>query len=179
MADRYSRIIEASRMKKALDNYLLWLNGTADRQVGVGNGKARPATTNLYVKPFGVALNAKQYAQVSGNATYWGNNKTKFTSKKATIDEINAGGTTDESALKLKGFRAARVVHRTGMLETGKVSTSNVTKTKYLNYGGTSTSIPFGTNTVTPNSEAAQFEILKGEYTLDATQRVNWSREKY
>jgi hypothetical protein len=175
MADRYSDILRGSQLKKALDNYLKYLAGETDRQPNIGKGKARPALIALYVRPFGTALATKQFAKVSGDETFWKNNKPKF--KDYTQDELLTG-TPDETSLKLKGFRPARLSYKTNIGTTGTEKTSNVTKMKYLSYGGTSSSAPFG-NKATSVSEGAAFEALKKEFTVNATNKVYWMREKY
>lgn len=175
MADRYSDILRAAQLKKALDNYIKYISAETDRQPNIGKGKARPALKTLYIRPFGTTLVAKQFAQVSGNQTFWDNNKAKFTDY---AQDALATGATPETALKLKGFRAARLSYKTNIDTTGKEKTSNVTKMKYLSYGGTSSSIPFG-NKETSVTESAAFETLKGKFTVNATNKVYWMREKY
>jgi hypothetical protein len=39
MARRYSNIMQAGRLKTALENYTKYISGQGDRQVNVGSGK--------------------------------------------------------------------------------------------------------------------------------------------
>lgn len=177
MADRYSDILRASQLKKALDNYIKYIAGEVDRQPKIGKGKARAKTIPLYVHPFGTELASKQSALVSGPEEFWKSHKPKFTDYTADAI-VTASG---ESSLKLKGFRAARLSYKTGISTTGVEETSNVTKMKYLKYGGTSQSLPFG-NSATKVSESAAFETLKGKFAIpDGSKetKVYWQREKY
>lgn len=173
MADRYSDILQGARLKKALDNYIKYLSGEVDRQPNIGNGTPRPASKTLYVSPFSVSLASKQYAQVSGSEAFWTAHKSKFTGyTKESVD-----GGNGETGLKLKGYRAARVSYRTGIKPTGVAATSNATKMKYLSYGGTSSSAPFGKKST--ETENAAYTDIAAEFEVNATAKTNWSREKY
>lgn len=176
MAKRYSNILQAAKLKTALDNYLAHIS-KGQQQTNVGNGKAKATTTELFVRPFGASLAAKQYAKTSGDSAAWTNGKTNFA--KRTLATLDAG---TETSIKLKGFRAARFVLRTGMKASGTVKTAVATKSKYLDYGGTSVSIPFGQKDATTETESTAFAELKTAYktTLDTVgNRAYWSREKY
>jgi hypothetical protein len=173
MADRYSDILQGARLKKALDNYIKYLSGEVDRQPNIGNGAPRSASKTLYVSPFSVSLATKQYAQVSGSEAFWTGHKTKFTGY--TKESVDAGA--NETGLKLKGYRAARVSYKTNIKPTGVPETSNATKMKYLSYGGTSSSAPFGQKT-TETENAAYTDIAAG-FEANATAKVYWNREKY
>jgi hypothetical protein len=173
MADRYSDILKGARLKKALDNYIKYLSGEVDRQPNIGNGTPRPAGTTLYVSPFATKLATKQYAQVSGSEAFWTANKTKFGTH--TKDSIDGG--SGETALKLKGYRAARVSYKTNIGQKGTPETSNATKMKYLSYGGTYSSAPFGQKTT--ETENAAYTDIAGNFTVNATAKVYWNREKY
>jgi hypothetical protein len=177
MADRYGDILRGARLKVALDNYIKYLSGEVNRQPNIGKGKPRAATTTLYVDPFGTKLAAKQSAQVNGPQEFWNSHKPKFsTYTKDTLD--TKGG---EISLKIKGFRAARASYKTGINPTGVEATSNATKMKYLKYGGTSQSLPFG-QAETFTTESAAFEAIKTAFGVTQTTKaakVYWQREKY
>jgi hypothetical protein len=177
MADRYGDILRGARLKVALDNYIKYLSGEVSRQPNIGKGKPRAENTELYVHPFGTTLASKQSVLVSGNKAFWGTHKSKFANYTADAIVTENG----ETSLKLKGFRAARASYKTGISPTGKEATSNATKMKYLKYGGTSTSIPFG-NSATPKTESAAFDDIKTKFGInkDAKEtKMYWLREKY
>ena len=169
--------MRAAQLKKAYDNYMKYLQGETDRQVNIGKGKARPETTALYVRPFSVELPDSVYAKVSGGKDFWTQQKTNFDTY--TTDTLDTA--TGEDAIKLKGFRPAKLSIKTGINPTGEVKTSNVTKMKYLKYGGTSQSLPFG-NKATITAEGDAFEAIRiktGVAKDSKTTRVYWQREKY
>ncbi len=175
MADRYSDIMRAAQLKKAYDNYMKYLLGETDRQANIGQGTARPALKTLYVVPFGTKLMTNQFAQVSGTETFWTTHKTKFATR--TKDSLKTD-TPVEAGLKLRGFSPARISYKSGINEKGEVKTSNVTKMKYLSYGGKSQSIPFGTKDGTEAEETA-YKALASQFTVDKNNKTYWQREKY
>lgn len=173
--DRYSRIIEASRYKKALDNYIDYVSGLKDRQTKIGEGGARPDRQDLYIKPFGTTLGTKQYAQVSAYDTAWTSHSSKFTGyTKSSLDTAEG-----DSSLKLKGLSPARLSYKSGIASTGTVKTSKVTGLKYLSYGGSSVSVPFGQKAGT-TVESQAFDSIRASFgNLPDSVSITWIREKY
>lgn len=168
---RYSRIVTASRYAKALDNYIKYVSGTAERQTKIGQGTKRPPSKTLYVTPFGLKTATNQFIEVSAAETAYTDYSANLTGYvKATL----TSGT--ESSIKPSGFRPARISIKTGSSEAGTVTTSKVTGMKYLSYGGKSSSVPFGRKE-TADAESAVFEILKTKIAT-STNKVSWIREK-
>jgi hypothetical protein len=168
---RYSRIVSASRYAKALDNYIKYVSGTAERQGKIGQGTKRPPSKTLYINPFALKTTDKQYAEVSASETAWNDHKANFT---GYTKESLVSGT--EFSLKASGYRAARVSLKTGASDSGTIKTSKVTGMKYLSYGGKSSSVPFGKKDNT-DTESAVFDVIKGKFSGSSSQ-VSWIREK-
>jgi hypothetical protein len=154
MARKYSRILQAARYYSAIDNYIKYITDASKRGQNVGEGKARAASKILFIEPFGVKLGTDVEAQVSGSAATWNSRQAIFTLH--TKDTI-AGTVTP---VKLEGFKAARVVISTGRSTTGVKKISKVTGMSYLDYGGSSTSLPFGRKNATETQQEA-FDELK------------------
>lgn len=168
---RYSRIVSASRYAKALENYIKYVSGTADRQGKIGQGTKRPPSKTLYVNPFSLKTTDKQYAETSASETAWNDTKANLTGY--TKETLTAG---TEFALDASGYRAARISIKTGVSDAGTIKTSKVTGMKYLSYGGKSSSVPFGKKENT-DTESAVFDVLKGKIKT-STNQVSWIREK-
>jgi hypothetical protein len=154
MARRYNRILQAAKYYAAIDNYIKYIQDASRRGSRVGTGTPRPASKILYVKPFNIALGNTTVAVVSGAQPTWTARQAIFAlHTKDTIPDTVQG-------VKVKGFKAARVIITTGRSTTGVKKTSRVTGMPYLDYGGKSTSLPFGRNTQT-ETEAEAFETIK------------------
>jgi hypothetical protein len=153
MAQKYSRILQAARYYSAIDNYIKYITDASKRGQNVGTGKARTASQILYVDPFGISIGAKTVALVSGAKDTWTTRKPNFGTH--TKDVLAA----DSVAVKVNGFRAARVVISTGRTSSGVRKVSKVTGMAYLDYGGKSTSAPFGRKNATETESEAFAEI--------------------
>jgi len=136
---RYSRIIEATRYYAAIDNLIKYWSDSTRRGTNVGQGEPRPPSQLLYVVPFGVSLATGQMARQSAAETAWQRYGSQFNNYTDATQPVDAG-----NVVKLADYAAARVIILEGRSNTGTVKTSAVTGMKYLSYGGSSTSIPFG-----------------------------------
>jgi hypothetical protein len=154
MARKYSRILQAAKYYSAIDNYIKYITDASKRGQNVGEGKARAASKILFIEPFGVKLGTDVEAQVSGASTTWTQRQAIFALH--TKDTI----ANTVTPVKLDGFRAARVVITTGRATTGTRKVSKVTGMAYLDYKGTSTSLPFGRKNAT-ETQAEAFDELK------------------
>jgi hypothetical protein len=154
MARKYSRILQAAKYYSAIDNYIKYITDASKRGQNVGEGKARAASKILFIEPFGVKLGTDVEAQVSGASTTWGQRQAIFALH--TKDTI----ANTVTPVKLDGFRAARAVITTGRSTTGTRKVSKVTGMAYLDYKGTSTSLPFGRKNAT-ETQAEAFDELK------------------
>jgi hypothetical protein len=154
MAQKYSRILQAARYYAAIDNYIKYITDASKRGQKVGSGKSRPASKTLYVDPFNIDLGTGVLAHVSGALPTWNARQAIF----ALHTKDTLPGSTNP--VKINGFRAARAVVTTGRSTNGVKKTSKVTGMAYLDYGGISTSLPFGRKNNT-ETEADAFSELK------------------
>jgi hypothetical protein len=174
MGQRYSRILEAAKLAPQLDAFLDYQKNSARRGSRVGKGKPRPKGMDLYVIPFQIPVHASQKVRATGSVDAFNTYGTKDGLATRVDDTLTDG----ETVLPLKGFKAARIAITTGVNPTGVEKTSNVTKAKYLSYGGNSTSVPFGrsngTDTMVAAFNAAKTSIQGASTTI----RVALIREK-
>lgn len=170
---RNSRILAAARLKGAVDKYLDYFVNTARQGIRVGTGSARPPSKDLYIIPFGQKIATGQQVKQTAAEPSWTKYKTDFSTY--TDDTAPAG---DGNVLRPANYRAARIVIITGRSDTGVAAISNVTGTKYLKYGGKSTSIPFGKNVAADEQESV-FNTISAKLKLSATGgiKVSWTRE--
>lgn len=160
---RYSRILEAAKYYASIDNYIKYITDATRRGQNVGTGEARPPSQPLFIRPFNVDLATGQLARSSAAAPSW----TTYSARFGTF--VTATAPADPgNIVKLAGFRPARVVITTGRSGTGTVKTSKVTGMKYLDYGGKSTSIPFGQNATVTDQQAA-FDTIKNAIVTGIT----------
>lgn len=172
MARRFSRILQSARYYGAINRYMQWVSGQTTRGTRIGQGQPRPASTKLYLEPFGLALPTGAKVVATAATPTWNN----YAANVGTHASATAPG--DESLIiRPEGFRAARVVVKTGMANQATVKTSNVTGLQYGSYGGTSTSVPFGKKTASETQTAAFLEIetaigagLSGNFKISLTQ---------
>lgn len=121
----------------------------------------RPASQELYITPFGLALPAKVFAICGASVTTVSTYLAKVnTGGSRTKETITTTGQTPEVGLKIEGYRAARVVVRTGRSKTGTRTLSKTSGMPYKYYGGKSQSIPFGRKDGTEEQKQA-FDIIK------------------
>ena len=159
------------------DNYVNYLDSIDDKQPNVGNGNPKPAQTELYIKPFGIDLDTDQYLKVNGTTERWSSYQTQLTGYAK--DDLNESG--GEFFLKLRNVSPAKIVIRTGMSTTGTVKTAVATKRKYVSYGGTAGSLPFGRQTAGEN-ELEAYQAIRGLILATGlntqTSRISRQKEK-
>jgi hypothetical protein len=154
MSKKFSRILQGARYNAELTAYIEYLTGKSTRQPNIGNGKARPNLTTLYVHPYAFSASATVLLQQSASTTAW------------TTYEGDLGGRTltavpsGSEGIKIRGAKAARIIVITGRTGEKVVKTSHVTAAKYLKYAGNSTSVPFGRSGSTDTVDAA-FTAIK------------------
>ncbi len=170
-----SRLAEAKQLAVYWDNYVNYLSTVDDRQPNVGQGTPKPPQIALFIKPFAFDLATDQFIEANGTASRWATWETAFTNyTKASLG-------SSETALGIK-LSPARVVIKQGMSTTKQVQTAKTTKRKYITYGGTNGSVPFGLQTGTDN-ELTLFNTIrtniKGLTAFDSsTMRVSRIKEK-
>jgi hypothetical protein len=149
MAQRYRRILGAAKYYAAIDNYIKYITDSTKKGENVGKGKARPEQQVYYINPFGLDLGGRLFIKVSAAKPTFDKYKSAVTAARAK-ETLTAG--TEKMLRKPEGFQPAKAIITTGRVSgsaNAKVSTSKVTGMKYLNYGGTSTSMAFGKGTDT------------------------------
>ena len=148
-----TRLAQAKQLAVYWDNYVNYLSTVDDRQPGIGTGDPKTPQTPLYVKPFGYDIATEQYIEANGTAARWATWGSLFTGH--TKDSL----TGTETVLSAR-FTPARIVIKEGLSTTKQIVTAKTTKRKYITYGGTSGSIPFGIQTAT-DDEVTTFSSLR------------------
>lgn len=171
----YSRIIQAARLYPAVDNWVKYMTDATRRGSRVGQGKPRPPSKILYIKPFGLSMPTTQFARVSASETAWNGYKGSFTGY--TSDGPLGANDTE---IKPANFYPARIVVVEGRSNTGVADTSKKTGMKYLKYGGKSTSIPFGLQAAADKQETV-FADIRGKISAansSKSLRISHSKER-
>lgn len=160
MTRRFSDIKRALEYKTGLDNYVDYLTNLDTRQtkrlVG-GTRGARRRTVRAALLPFGMDLEAGQYAAVrigeKSNTAIGTNLGTRLYTSGAQLD----------GAIAFGGFRPAKLAVFRG---TGAATyvPSKITKLQYLKYTGDTYTIPFGALTEA-EEEAVGLDAVKGSIT--------------
>lgn len=169
MAQRYKRILTAARYYSAITNYLKYIQDETKRGVNVGKGKPRPDSQPFYTRPFGLTLNGSGvFAHIRVPIATW----TKY--KDST--PINTRGkitlASGEDGVRLANYRSSAAIITSGRVTSStaaKTETSKVTGMKYLNYGGTSTTLPFGRGATANETETQAFDAVKNGITAIST----------
>lgn len=160
MAKRFSRILGAAKYYGALDNYMKWIQGTAaNRGDRIGTGEPRAASATVYIDPFDINLPvaAARIPQTLAQPTL-ANAALGGVAPYASRRDIAAPADPDNIVF-WDGYRAARVIIKTGTLPRAVRKVSRVTGLPYGSTGGKSTSMPFGRNSATDTQTAAFAEI--------------------
>lgn len=168
--------MQAARYQLALENYVAYMQGKTERQPKIGTQQPRQPSQVLYVNPFSLSIGTADTIKVSADRAAWDTHEGAFGTH--TLAVLPGG----DVALTLKNFRAARVTIVTGRSNAERtVKESHITKTKYLSYGGTSRSIPFGkTASGSVETELAVFQTIKTAVApVGSTIKVYLSPEKY
>ena len=170
-----TRLAQAKQLAVYWDNYVNYLSTVDDRQPGIGTGDPKPPQTALFIKPFGYDVATEQFIEANGTAARWATWGSAFTNY--TRDTLGGTGTV----LSAK-FSPARIVVKEGLSTTKQVVTARTTKRKYISYGGTAGSIPFGIQTATDDEVTIYNTIrstIKGLTQYNAlTMRVSRIKEK-
>lgn len=151
MTRRFQNVLRGFRGEAAKTKYLDRLRGLGQGE-NVGTRGGRPDSKVLYVRPFGQSLGEKVFLKVSALTPSFAalNGYSEVSSRyKETV-------ASDDVGVKIKGFKAARVVRRTKDA-TGTVTTSKLTGLRYLKYNSPSVSAPFGRKGVTTETMGAAF----------------------
>lgn len=139
MTRRFLKVLRGERGDAAKTKYLERLRGMGQGE-NVGQGRKRPASVKLYIEPFSDGFPGTILVETKAEAPAWDALKTvgAISSRtKATTD-------SNDIVVKVKQFKAARVVRRSASDKTGTVATSKLTGLKYLKYARPSISVPFG-----------------------------------
>lgn len=136
MGRRYSRILQASYLNQAVDNYVQYIQQASTRTRNIGGGTAKPPQVDLAIEPFNidVASGEKWLARVGQPSR-----AQLGTGVGTAVQEV--GGSVD--AIKVAGFQPARISVFIGS-GSSTVATSKITGLRYLKYNGTNYSHPFG-----------------------------------
>jgi hypothetical protein len=168
--------MQAARYQLALENYVAYMQGKTERQPQIGTKQPRQPSQVLYVNPFSLNIGTADTIKVSADRTAWDTHEGAFGTH--TLAALPSG----DVGLSIKNFRAARVSIVTGRSNAARtVKESHITKTKYLNYGGTSRSIPFGkTSAGSAETEVTVFQTIKTSLApVGSTLKVYLAPEKY
>lgn len=174
---RFSNIIAAARNYPYVDNYVKWMTDVTKRGTRVGQGQPRPPSIKLYITPFAVPLPTGQLAEQSASAPAWNTHSAKFGTHTTATRPA-----TDANVIQVRDYTAPRVKIKTGIKTTGTVKISAQTGKKNLDYGGTSTSIPFGKSAAGDTVEGVFGDIqtaIYGGATPPVGTRVTLIPEKY
>jgi hypothetical protein len=172
---RYSRILQAARYYAAIDNYINYVKDASKHSTNIGQGRNRPPSQRIYIRPFAVDLAAGQRVMETGSQTAWNAYKGQIGNRAA-----DAAPADSANNIALANYSAARVIITTNQSANGVVKTSRVTGLKYLSYGGQSTSLPFGAN-ADGDDEVAAFTAIRTAIlpTLGANSKISHKRERF
>lgn len=177
MSRRYSQIKRGAEYDTALNNYVDYLRNAATRQTKRLKGGARGSTrqtVSAALRPFGMELDAGQFAQVrvsQDSVTGLGN---------ALTTRLFTQGTQLANSEKLAKFRPAKITAFRGT-GTATYVQSKITKLYYLKYAGDTFSAPFGalsdTEEEVVGSRAVKAAVLTNFASAD-NKRVSIAPEK-
>lgn len=160
----------------AKQRYIAWLRDPALHIIGgPGSRGTRPPGDHLYIIPFNIALPPLLYAKSSSTATAY------TTLEPAITGHVLNALPQGEFGRRLKDFKAARLVRKTGV-SAGSTATSHITGQTYLKRGGTSKSIPFGKSTAGANETeedvyATAVNHFSGGGTLPVGEQITLVKE--
>lgn len=154
MTRRFYNILRGYRGESARNRYLDRLRGLGQGE-NVGSRGGRPDSKVLYVRPFGQNMGSNMFLKVSALAPSF----TALNGYSEVAGRYKETIGNDDIGVKIKGFKAARVVRRTKDA-TGTVTTSKLTGLKYLKYNSPSVSAPFGRKGTTTETMGAAFQDI-------------------
>jgi hypothetical protein len=151
---KFYRILRSQRGAAAKQKFLNHLEGI-DTVSAIGTRGNRDDPKELFITPFNVKLGPTVVLKQSALTASF--NKLHG----AAGTHSPAALAANDTAVKLRGARAARVSASDGVSGTATVKTSKLTGLKYADYGGKSYSLPFGKSSFTATEvEADVFEII-------------------
>lgn len=178
MANRFSDIKRAARLKEGLDNYINYLQNLGTRPTRIGQLGPRNLDTLLYVQPFLVDVGASQFCSAQNTSDGFNELGTYInaSAEAAVTDNLGAN-----ELVQFPRFRAARIVMFRNATRSVTVERSDVTNLEYLKYAGTRLSCAFGATADTDdqiNSFAdVKAGIIAGLGGANEVLRVSLSRE--
>lgn len=169
------RLARAKPLASAWDKYVAYLAKVDDRPNKVGQGTKKPATTDVYIEPFGLTIAATQRIKARANTV------ARSASIHAGIIATyspTAAGTNNTILEGFKSYKPARISYKSGISVNGTPDKSDRTGLPYLNYGGTSGSFAVGKG----GGKTTQKEVLDAFRALigvgDRSQRYTLIEEK-
>ena len=151
MARRYSRILQATALAQAVDNYVNHITTAATRPRNVGSGTPRDAQQALAIEPFTIDVTASdKYLAFAGETA-----RTRFTAAVGAA-AVEVGGAV--TARRVAGWKPARITMFVGTGSSAP-ATSAITGLRYLKYNGNSFSHPFGKKAATDTEYDTFLEI--------------------
>lgn len=161
MGRRYSRILDSARLAPAVDRYIQYLTGQAQRPSRIGQGGPRGATARAFYVPFGTDLGEGQVLSASVNPTHYADLAPTINSPGTGAAVTNDLGADELSPVT--GVRPARVVWFRNATRSVQVATSDITGLKYLKYAGERSACPFGRPSANSTSDLFDaFSEIKG-----------------
>lgn len=168
MARRYSQIKRGLEYETGLNNYVLYLQNTDDRQskrmVG-GTRGSRRETVPAAVLPFGKEMATGEHVLTRISVEAQQGIGSALTGRLYTQGVQLAGG------IKLQGFRPAKISAFRGP-GTATYVQSKVTKLYYLKYDGDSYGAPFGATSDTEEEFAGGTAVKNAILTLFASSDI-------
>jgi hypothetical protein len=110
------------------------------------------------LEPFGADFPTGLFLQASATAPAW----TALGTIAAVSARVDNDVAATATALKIKGFKAARVVRRVKDTTEGTATVSKLTGLRYLKYTSPSVSVPFGRDNATDTFLQAKTAITTG-----------------
>lgn len=170
MGARYSRLRRAARLAAAATKLADYYDPTKPKPSYPSRSQPRPAYIPIYFKPFSFELAATQVMRSTAQETGgWGAYSTAIGARAKNTLAAN------ETVFFVEGFKPARVTVTSGVEDTGVEEFSKVTGLRYLKYGGTSVSVPFGKMGTEAAAEA--YSAVKAALTA-ARRRVSIRPER-
>jgi hypothetical protein len=154
MTRRFQNILRGYRGEAAKNKYLDRLRGMGQGE-NVGQGTKRPPSIKLYIEPFSDGFPGTILVHTSATVPAW----TALSAVSAITARTKAAVTASDIHVRVKGFKASRVVRRSKADTTGTATTSKLTGLRYLKYSNPSVSVPFGRDNATDTFGAAKTAI--------------------
>ncbi len=170
---KYSRIFQAARLQQARTQLIDYQTNAASRPAKTGAVENRPDSIDLAIDtPFNVDLAADQYIASSAFVTAWSANQASMGGRVVEEETVVGAGTK----IAILGFAPARASFTTGKSATGTRQTSERTGLQYIDYGGSSLSVPFGGSTAT-ETESEAFAAIRTAFGNAQGTSISWIRE--